>query len=180
MHGRGLFALMAPKASGLHPTAGRVFILSLALTFAAILLNIIVAQNVFMLGLGWLALYAALVGWRALLRFQSRLSNQPSAFDYLLNGTTAFLSLGLAAFGFAVFSNSGKVMGLVCVGFSLLGVRLVWRPVNAGRPLREVGMVGASHSNDARGIFSRVDRLPCPSVLESRGASSGSFGSPQR
>ena len=122
----GLFALMAPKASGLHPTAGRVFILSLALTFAAILLNIIVAQNVFMLGLGWFALYAALVGWRALLRFQARLSNDPSAFDYLLNGTTALLSLGLAAFGFAVFINSGKVMGLVCVGFGLLGVRLVW------------------------------------------------------
>ena len=38
----GLVALTAKKARGRHPNAGRVFAVSLTLTFAAILLNIVV------------------------------------------------------------------------------------------------------------------------------------------
>ena len=65
----GVLALTAKKAKGRHPAAGRVFGASLALTFAAILINIVVAENVFMLGLGWLALYAGAEGWRAAWRY---------------------------------------------------------------------------------------------------------------
>ena len=121
----GVLALTAKKAKGRHPAAGRVFGASLALTFAAILINIVVAENVFMLGLGWLALYAGAEGWRALLRSQGRLGPHPTTADYLLAGVTLLLSVGLAVFGLFVFIRTSNVMGLVCVGFGLLAASLV-------------------------------------------------------
>ena len=63
----GLLALTAKKAKGRHPNAGRVCAVSLTLTFAAILLNIVVRKNVFMLAIGWLAVSVGIEGWRALL-----------------------------------------------------------------------------------------------------------------
>ena len=66
----GLLALTAKKTSGFHPYAGKVFAVSLALAFTSILLNILVRTNVFMLGLGWLVVFAGTEGWRALLRFR--------------------------------------------------------------------------------------------------------------
>ena len=53
----GVLALTAKKTKGRHPADGRVFAVSLTLAFAAILLNIVVRKNVFMLGMGWLAVY---------------------------------------------------------------------------------------------------------------------------
>lgn len=126
----GVLALTSKKAKGRHPAAGRVFAVSLALTFAAILVNIVVRENVFMLGLGWLALYAGAEGWRALLRSQDRLGPKPTTTDYLLGGVTGLLSVGLAAFGVSVFMITGNVMGLVCVGFALLAASLVWASRN--------------------------------------------------
>jgi hypothetical protein len=121
----GVIALTTRKTKGRHPAAGRVFTVSLILAFAAILLNIVVRKNVFMLGIGWLAVYTGAEGWRALLRFKGSLAPKPTAFDYILGGTTALLSVGLAAFGVRVFVASNNVMGFVCVGFGLLGVFLV-------------------------------------------------------
>jgi hypothetical protein len=121
----GLLAMTAKKAKGRHPNAGRVFAVSLTLTFAAILLNIVVRKNVFMLGIGWLAAFAGIEGWRALLRFKGRLASEPTAFDYILGCTTALLSVGLCAFGVQVFVASNNIMGLVCVGFGLLGAVLL-------------------------------------------------------
>ena len=94
------------------------------------MLNIVVRQNVFMLGVGWLAVYAGVEGWRALLRFKGRLSLKPTALDYSLSGLTALLSLGLCVFGVQIFFSSSNIMGLVCVGFGLLGATLLrgtWR-----------------------------------------------------
>jgi hypothetical protein len=121
----GILALTAKKTKGRHPAAGRVFAVSLTLAFAAILLNIVVRKNVFMLGMGWLAVYAGVEGWRALLRFKGSLAPKPTAFDYILGGTTALLSVGLIAFGVRVFVSSNNVMGFVCVGFGVLGVYLL-------------------------------------------------------
>ena len=121
----GILALTAKKTKGRHPAAGRVFAVSLTLAFAAILLNIVVQKNVFMLGIGSLAVYTGVEGWRALLRFKGSLSPEPTMFDYILGGTTALLSVGLIAFGIRVFVSSNNVMGLVCVGFGLLGMFLL-------------------------------------------------------
>ena len=121
----GILALTAKKSKGRHPTAGRVFAVSLTLAFAAILLNIVVRKNVFMLGMGSLAVYTGIEGWRALLRFKGNLAPEPTAFDYLLGGTTALLSVGLIAFGVRIFVSSNNAMGFVCVGFGLLGVFLL-------------------------------------------------------
>ena len=121
----GILALTAKKTKGRHPTAGRVFAVSLTLAFAAILLNIVVKKNVFMLGMGCIAVYTSAEGWRALLRFRGSLAPEPTAFDYILGGTTALLSVGLAAFGVLLFVSSNNLMGLVCVGFGLLGVYLL-------------------------------------------------------
>ena len=121
----GLLALMSKKDRGRHPKAGRVFAVSLALTFAAILLNIIARKNVFMLGIGWLAVFAGIEGWRALLRFKGSLAPQPAVFDYTLGCITLLLSVGLCAFGVHVSITSETVMGLVCVGFGVLGFALL-------------------------------------------------------
>jgi hypothetical protein len=121
----GLLALTAKKTKGRHTTAGRVFAVVLPLVYGSILLNIVVQKNVFMLGIGWLAVYAGAEGWRALLRFKGRLAPEPTALDYTLGGTTALLSAGLIAFGVRVFVSSNNVMGLVCAGFGLLGVLLL-------------------------------------------------------
>jgi len=126
----GLFALFAKKQPGRHPLAGRIFSCSLALAFVAVLPNLIVKQNVFLFGIGWLAVYTALEGWRALLRFQNRLDPAPSILDYALNGTSAITSSGLAGFGVWLFAERGNLLGLVCVGFGVLGLVLVrgaWR-----------------------------------------------------
>lgn len=121
----GLIALTAKKTKGRHPNAGRVFAVSLSLTFAAILLNIVVRKNMFMLGIGWLAVFAGIEGWRALLRFKGSLTSSPTVFDYIFGCTTALLSVGLCAFGVQVFVTSNNIMGLVCVGFGLLGFALL-------------------------------------------------------
>ena len=136
----GILALTAKKTKGRHPTAGRVFAVSLTLAFAAILLNILVQKNVFMLGMGWLAVYTGAEGWRALLRFKGSLAPEPTAFDYILGGTTALLSLGLVAFGVRIFVASNNVMGFVCIGFGLLGVFLLrgtWQRLRTPPPKQQ-------------------------------------------
>ena len=128
---------MSRKAGGAHPRAGRVFAVSLALVYVAILINIVVKANVFMLGIGWLAVFASTEGWRALRRFQGRLPLTPTRLDYLLNGATALLSIGLLAFGAWAFVATSNPMGLVCAGFGLLGavlVRQAWRRWQAPPP----------------------------------------------
>lgn len=70
----GTLALTARKTRGRHPTAGRVFAVSLVLVYLAILANIVVEKNVFMLGIGWLAVYAPTLGTRYTLRPPKRTS----------------------------------------------------------------------------------------------------------
>jgi len=97
----------------------------LALVFVAILPNIIAKQNVFMFGIGGLAVYTSVEGWRALLRARNRLTLAPQALDYIANASCGLSSIGLAVFGGGVFARTGNLLGLVCVGFGVLGVLLV-------------------------------------------------------
>lgn len=121
----GLLAITAEKRRGRHSNAGRVFAVSLTFTFVAILLNIVVRKNVFMLGLGWLAVYTGIEGWRALLRFKGSLPHQPTVFDYLFGTSTLILSVGLFVFGVRVFIQSKNPMGFVCIVFGVLGVSVL-------------------------------------------------------
>lgn len=105
--------------------AGRIFVFSLVLCFFSILFNIVLQKNVSMFGIGWLAVYAGIEGWRSLLRFRGSLAPEPTAFDYAVAGTNTLICLGLLGFGMRVFAVSSNPLGLVCVGFGLLGVGLV-------------------------------------------------------
>ena len=121
----GLVALAAKKQPGRHPLAGRVFSISLALLFLAILPNLVAKTNVFLFGIGGLAIYTSIEGWRALLRYLGRLDPGPDILDYSLNGLCALSSIGLVGYGGWAFSRTGNALGLVCVGFGILGVVLV-------------------------------------------------------
>ncbi|MEE2903874.1 MAG: hypothetical protein VYC39_16220 [Myxococcota bacterium] len=121
----GLLALTAKKRRGRHSNAGRIFAVSLTFAFAAILLNLIIRKNVFMFGLGWLAVYTGIEGWRALLRFKGSLPQQPTVFDYLFGSLTLLISVGLFVFGVRVFIQSKNPMGFVCILFGVLGVSVL-------------------------------------------------------
>ena len=123
--GGGILALVSKKKPGLHPRAGRVFAIALGLVFLAILPNIIVKKNVFLFGLGWLAVYTCAEGWRALLRFRGRLEPSPTGLDYLLNGLTVVFGLVLAGYGGWLYATRQNPIGLVCVAFGGIGILLV-------------------------------------------------------
>ena len=129
----GAVALLSVKRRGRHPIAGKLFAVSLGLLFLAILPNIMAANNVFLLGLGWLAVYAAFEGWRALRRFRGRVPPEPDAIDYGLNGITVVMSVILIGFGAWVFFDRGHTLGLVCFGFGGLGALLVGAAVGRWR-----------------------------------------------
>lgn len=130
----GAIALLAKKRQGVHPLSGRVFFISLTLLFVAILPNILMDTNLFMLGIGWLAVYAGATGWRALLRFRGTLPQKAFVADYLLNGMTLGLSAVLIYFGAKTILGSGNLMGLVAGGFGFLGISLcksAWKRLNS-------------------------------------------------
>ena len=120
----GAIAILSKKAGGRHPKAGRVFAVCLVLAYLVILPNIVLQRNVFMLGIGWLAAYAGIDGWRALRRFKGELTVSPQPLDHVMMGLCFLLALALAVFGLRVFLSSGNLLGLVCVGFAALGASL--------------------------------------------------------
>lgn len=121
----GVLALLFSKKPGRHPKAGKVFAISLMLVVLAILPNMIAKTNIFLLGLGGLAVYTAVEGWRALKRYKGQLAPHPTALDYGINGLEGLLSLWLIGFGAMAFKNTGNILGLVCVGFGVLGILLI-------------------------------------------------------
>ncbi len=149
----GVVALLAGKARGRHPQAGRVFVWALALTYTAVLLNIVVTRNIFMLGIGWIAVCAAVEGQRALRRFQGRLQPEPLWMDYAVWGTTAALCVALGAFGILVAAG-GNMLGLVCVGFAALGATLTRWAVGRWRNTPPAEEWMAVHIGMMTGAFS--------------------------
>ena len=80
----GGVAAFAPKRAGVHGWAGRIFALCMLASIAAIAWSIFVHTNVFMMGLGTIAGFAVVEGWRALLRSRRRLSPSPNVVDQLV------------------------------------------------------------------------------------------------
>ena len=120
----GAMALLSKKGAGRHPFSGRIFVASLSLLFVAILFNIVVQKNVFMLGIGWLAVYAGIDGWRSLRRFKGLLEPEPQPLDKVLIGLCFLFALMLGGFGVRVLLASGNMMGVVCIAFAALGLGL--------------------------------------------------------
>ena len=120
----GVVALASPKKAGRHPVVGKVFFCVLVCVYVAILPNIISKTNIFMLAIGWLAVYAGAEGWRALLRFKNTLSLQPNLVDYTLNGISLVMSVLLLGLGGWVLVYKTNMMGLALLGFGVLGVVL--------------------------------------------------------
>lgn len=121
----GIAALASRKAAGNHPRAGRIFTGALISAYVAILLGIILERNVFMLGIGALAVYAGVDGRRSLQRFKGELPGTATGFDQALNGACALFSVGLGAYGAWVVATTGNMLGAVCIAFAILGGVLV-------------------------------------------------------
>jgi len=120
----GVAALIMPKRPRGHPWAGRIFGVSLGLLYLFILPNMIATRNVFLLAIGWLAVFAAFEGTQSLRRSLGRAEPRPGALDYLVNGITVIFCLGLGGFG-ALALRGGSFLGAVCLAFAVLGLLLV-------------------------------------------------------
>jgi hypothetical protein len=121
----GGIAAFAPKRAGTHVLAGRVFAVCLLASLLAIAWPVVVRMNVFMMGLGSVACFALLEGWRALRRFRGTLQSAPDAVDYAIVGVTGAVSLALACFGLWVLVRSRNPLGAVCIAFGALGGALL-------------------------------------------------------
>ena len=120
----GTAALLVAKRPGRHPLAGRIFMGALVLAYLAILPNMIHKTNLFLIGLGYLAVFSGVEGWRVLLRRNGRIPMAPTPFDYGAVGLTVLLSITLIGLGAKVVID-GNPMALVLLAFGLLGIGLV-------------------------------------------------------
>ncbi len=126
----GTIALFVTKKRGKHSKAGQAFAISLLLAYFSILPNILSDQNYFMLGIGALAVFAAIDGWRALRRFKKTLAPTPSLVDYVAVGLTGLTSALLAIKGGMATAEGLEgeglnLMALVMVAFGLFGAALI-------------------------------------------------------
>ncbi|MCO4747664.1 MAG: hypothetical protein KC912_22905 [Proteobacteria bacterium] len=129
----GLGAALLPKRPGAHVWAGRLFSVGMLLSLVAISVPIVRRANVFMIGLGMVAWFAIIEGWRALRRFRGTLQTAPDLVDYLAVGLTAAAALWLAAFGMQGVLRSGNPLFLVCLAFSGLAAVLLTAAVKRWR-----------------------------------------------
>ena len=120
----GAVAMATRKAPGKHPLAGRIFAVSLVLAYLAILFNVVMKQNLFMLGIGGFAAYAGIDGWRSLRRYKGVLAPTMQPADMAFIGLLGLLTLVLASFGVRLLVG-GNGMGWICVAFAVLGGALI-------------------------------------------------------
>jgi hypothetical protein len=121
----GVVAAFAPKRAGLHTRAGAAFATLMLLALASVSLPILARRNVFMIGLGTVAFYSIVEGWRGLWRFRGTLPPEPLAIDKLAAALTAAASIGLGAYGANGLATVGDPMYAVCLAFTALGLVLV-------------------------------------------------------
>lgn len=121
----GCVAALAPKKRGLHVWAGRVFASVMLLSLAAISVPIVARANVFMLGLGTVAGFALVEGWRGLWRYRGQLPSGPTWVDRLAAALTGVVALGLGAFGAVGLVRTGDPLYAVCGVFAVLALVLV-------------------------------------------------------
>ena len=162
MHGQWDYGLGREKETGISsPFGSRFFFISPSLLLVAILPNILVATHLFLLGIGWLAVFAGATGRRALVRFRGTLAPQVFLTDYLLNGLTLALSAALIYFGARTILGSVNLMGLVAGGFGLLVISLckgAWTRLNSPmeRPqwlVTHIGMMTGAFSAALTAFF---------------------------
>ena len=125
--GAGLVAAVAPKRRGLHVWAGRVFASILLGSLLVVAVPIVLRGNVFMLGLGTVAWFAVVEGWRALLRVRGTIAPGPGWVDYLAVALTTACATGLGVFGAVGVLTSGNPLYAVCIAFTALGWTLGWQ-----------------------------------------------------
>ena len=150
----GMVAVLAPKKAGRHVLAGRVFAVVMLMSVVAIAWPVWRKQNVFMLGLGTVAAFAIVEGWRALLRFRGDLSPQPGWMDHAVAGWTILVSLGLGGFGAWGLWSRGNPLFAVCLGFAALGSSLVrdaWRRWHSDVPRKQWLAVHIGHMSGGLG-----------------------------
>ena len=91
----------------------------------AIAVPIVRRSNVFMMGLGAVAWFAVVEGWRALRRYRGSLDGTPDAVDYTVAALTAAAALGLAVFGVLGLARTGSPLFGVCLAFAWLAGSLL-------------------------------------------------------
>jgi hypothetical protein len=126
----GSLALAAPKRPGLHPWAGRAFLITMGLAISVAAPVIFAGGNLFLMGMGLLVVYHGLCAFR-LARLQPP-RQLPAAFDRLLHPIFALAFGAFVAYGGAAWAQ-GSSMGLVAVvlgGISLVSVRRFHRFTN--------------------------------------------------
>jgi hypothetical protein len=129
----GFFAAFAPKRPGAHPWAGRLFAVVMLLSLLAISIPIVQRRNIFMMGLGTVAWFAIIEGWRALRRYRGTLQGAPDWVDYAVAVITGISALGLAAFGLWGLSRNGNPIFGVCLAFAALAAVLLQAAVRRWR-----------------------------------------------
>jgi len=129
----GLGAAMAPKRPGLHVLLGRAFAVTFLVSLVLIAGPIAMRANVAMLGLGAVAWFALIEGWRALYRFRGTLPGAPDLVDYGVVGVTALIALGLMAFGLRGLWLTANPLFGVCLAFAALAGVLVRAAVRRWR-----------------------------------------------
>ncbi len=125
----GIAAFIAAKRPGRHPLAGRIFVGCLILSYIAIVPNMVYKANLFLIGLGFIAVFSAIEGWRTLLRKQGRIPMTPGTLDYTVVAIAILLSVTLIGLGIRVLSR-GNSMALVLLAFGVLGIvlsRATWK-----------------------------------------------------
>jgi hypothetical protein len=129
----GLGAALAPKRRGWHVLSGRVFAVTLLVSLLAIAGPILLRRNVFMMGLGAVAWFAIIEGWRALRRYRGTLQAAPDIVDYAVVAVTGAMAVGLAIFGLWVLVRTANPLAAVCLGFAALAGVLLWASIRRWR-----------------------------------------------
>lgn len=150
----GVVALTAPKRAGRHVLSGRAFVWVLLGVYLAVLPLIVVRTNLFMAGIGWLAVSAGFEGWRSLLRFKRRIPVSAQAFDRVLQVLNAVAGVVMAGFGVSVLVTSQNLMGGVLVGFGLFALLLARGSHVRGRAALAPSAYLALHIRFMCGAFS--------------------------
>jgi len=119
----GFMALRARKERGRHTRLGGAFVALMLVAIAVSVPVMVLSRNVFLGGLGMVALYLTVMGWRI-----GKL-RPPQGVATRLD--QAFIALSLALFsGFVAFGlwvvSRGQVLGLAASGIGYLGAHSAW------------------------------------------------------
>lgn len=119
----GIVTLSLPKRAGGHSSAGRAFLVAMALAIAVSAPVVFARHNLFLMGIGLIVVYHAIVAWR-LARLQPPL-HLPGRIDRMTHPGFGILFLVFTGYG-AWIVISGFGMGLVVVVIGGISLGSVW------------------------------------------------------